>query len=52
MSVLNDVLNKSYDCADDLLKYMKENKTETALKIFESDRTIEFPGYIKEAIKI
>ena len=52
MSILNDVLNKSYDNIDDLLKYMKRHKTEVALKIFESDKAINFPQYIKDGILI
>lgn len=52
MSILNEVLNKSYDNIDDLLKYMKRHKTEVALKIFESDKAINFPQYIKDGILI
>lgn len=52
MSILNEVLNKSYKKPDDLLKYMKGNKTEVALKIFESEKDIEFPKYIKDGISI
>ncbi len=52
MSILNEILNKSYEDPDDLLKYMKGHKTEVALKIFESDKAIEFPQYIKEGILI
>lgn len=52
ISILNEILNKSYKNRDDLLKYMKNNKTEVALKIFESDKAIEFPKYIKDGISI
>lgn len=52
MTILNEVLNKSYENLDDLLKYMKGHKTEVALKIFESDKAIEFPQYIKDGILI
>ena len=52
LSVLNEVLNKSYDDKDDLLNYMKRHKTEVALKIFESDKAIEFPQYIKDGISL
>lgn len=52
MSILNEILNKSYENLDDLLRYMKSNKTEVALKIFESDKAIEFPQYIKDGISI
>ena len=35
---------------DDLIKYMVSNKTECALKIFDTEETICFPEYIEEAI--
>ena len=34
-----------------LRKYMKSNKTECALKIFDTQEEIVFPDYILEAIK-
>ncbi len=49
---LNSILGKS--CQDDksLLKHMGgNNKTETALKIFDTDETINIPSYIKNAIE-
>lgn len=52
IDVLNSVLNKSYKNVDDLLRYMKRNKTAVALKIFESEQYIEFPQYIKDGISI
>ena len=52
MPTLNSVLDKEYENADDLLKYMEEHKTEVALKIFESNKTIKFPQYIKDGILI
>lgn len=52
IDILNSVLNKSYKNIDDLLRYMKRNKTEVALKIFESEQDIEFPQYIKNGISI
>lgn len=52
IDVLNSVLNKSYKKVDDLLRYMRSNKTEVALKIFESEQPIEFPQYIKDGISI
>tara|TARA_R110002049_G_scaffold186206_1_gene354467 strand:- start:1488 stop:3161 length:1674 start_codon:yes stop_codon:yes gene_type:complete len=48
---LNTVFGTSYECEDDLLKYMKSNKTECALKIFETSESINFPQYILDAIK-
>lgn len=46
MSILNEILNKSYEDPDDLLKYMK-GINRSCFKDFESDKAIEFP-YIKE----
>jgi putative ATP-dependent endonuclease of OLD family len=48
---LNTVLGTAYVHDDDMHKYMKSNKTECALKIFETENPIVFPEYILEAIK-
>ena len=48
---LNTVLDRSESTKEDLLDYMKKNKTECALKIFESELDINMPEYIKNAIK-
>ena len=45
-----EILGVEYDEIDKLHKHMKSNKTECALKIFESTADINFPGYITEAI--
>lgn len=50
LEIMNEVLGKRYSDEDKLLKYMKSNKTEVALRIFESDKKIKFPNYIMEAI--
>jgi hypothetical protein len=34
-----------------LLAHMKDNKAETALKIFDSDTPFDIPNYIKYAIQ-
>jgi len=47
---LNTVLGTAYVSDDDLHKYMKANKTECALKIFETQEEIKFPQYILDAI--
>lgn len=47
---LNEIFATSYECEDDLLKYMHDNKTECALAIFEALQHIEYPEYIKKAI--
>lgn len=48
---LNRILGTDYMEEDDLRKYMKHNKTECGLKIFESSEDIEIPEYILEAIR-
>ena len=51
LQVFNDILGKAYKSEDELLKYMKGNKTECALKIFNSSKRIKYPEYIMKAIK-
>lgn len=48
--ILNNVLGKKYKTDEDLLHYMIKNKTEVAWKIFISEKSINYPKYIKEAI--
>ena len=48
---LNDIFETSFETKNKLLKYMKNNKTEGALKIFCTDKGIDFPDYILRAIK-
>jgi len=48
---LNAVLGTSHSTEDKLHKYMKENKTECALKVFDTKEELKFPDYIMEAIK-
>ena len=48
---LNRILGTDYTDEDDLRKFMKHNKTECGLKIFESTEQIEIPEYILEAIR-
>lgn len=47
---VNTVLGTAFTGDDDLHKHMKENKTECALKIFETTDEIKFPQYILDAI--
>lgn len=51
LAKLNTILGTKF--ADDatLLTHMKDNKTDTALKIFDSATPFEIPGYIKHAIQ-
>lgn len=46
---INSILGTSLN-EDDLHKYMKSNKTDCALAIFESTEAITYPNYILEAI--
>ena len=48
---MNTVLGKSFADIDELHIHMKSNKTECALKIFDSSENIKFPEYILDAIK-
>lgn len=47
---VNSVLGTTFTNDDDLHKYMKANKTECALKIFETTEEIKYPQYILNAI--
>jgi ABC-type cobalamin/Fe3+-siderophores transport system ATPase subunit len=50
LEVMNAILGKTYLDEAQLLGYMKENKTEVALKIFDSKQTIKMPEYIRNAV--
>jgi ABC-type cobalamin/Fe3+-siderophores transport system ATPase subunit len=50
LAAMNAVLGQNFTTEDDLLKYMKNNKTTCALAIFESDQTINMPEYIRDAV--
>lgn len=50
LELLNKVFSKTYVDDDEMHKYMKNNKTECALKIFDSTEEITFPQYISDAI--
>jgi putative ATP-dependent endonuclease of the OLD family len=47
---INKVLGTGYSNLDDLHKYMRANKTECALKIFETEEELTFPKYILDAV--
>lgn len=47
---MNKILGTNYTSIDDMHRYMKANKTECALKIFETSEEIIFPKYILDAI--
>lgn len=46
---MNSILGTAYPDEGSLLKHMHSEKTECALKIFETAETIKFPTYIAEA---
>jgi predicted ATP-dependent endonuclease of OLD family len=51
-TILKKVLKKeSINTAKELSDYMEKNKTEVALKIFETSEKITMPKYIEDAIK-
>ncbi|MDD3322193.1 MAG: AAA family ATPase [Paludibacter sp.] len=50
LKLLNEIFDTSYNSDDEMHKYMKNNKTECALKIFDTDKAIVIPSYILEAI--
>jgi putative ATP-dependent endonuclease of OLD family len=47
---MNTILSTKYRAEGDLRKYMKNNKTECALSVFEYKGNINFPDYITKAI--
>jgi ABC-type cobalamin/Fe3+-siderophores transport system ATPase subunit len=48
---LNRILGKAYATDDELLSFMLNNKTDCALKIFDSPEALVMPQYIQDAIK-
>jgi putative ATP-dependent endonuclease of OLD family len=52
LDVMNALLGTSFTSKSDLVSHMKDpsNKTECALKVFDSETTIKMPSYIVEAI--
>lgn len=48
---LNEALDTSYDTEEDLLKHMRNNKTNCALKLFNTRLKLVIPGYIDDAIQ-
>lgn len=49
--LLNKILGTSFTTPDELHIHMHANKTESALKVFESSEEMEFPEYIVKAIE-
>lgn len=50
LQTLNKVLKTSFTNQDALVKFLRDNKTECALEIFETTEIITFPEYIQNAI--
>lgn len=50
IDLMNRVLGTEFENEGDLLAYMRKNKTDCALKIFNSSIPIDFPEYIENAI--
>jgi putative ATP-dependent endonuclease of the OLD family len=50
VAVVNDILGTVYKTEGELLDYMEANKTETALRFFETDKPWSIPKYIEAAI--
>lgn len=50
VELLNKVLERE-DTEEELLKYMKSNKTDCALKFFDYQKIISFPQYIMQAVE-
>ncbi len=51
LETLNKVLKKTFSDKEEIKDYMVNNKTECALKIFETEEQVVFPDYIENAIK-
>ncbi|MNE47696.1 hypothetical protein D3C80_1421100 [compost metagenome] len=47
---LNTIFGTTYGTNDEMHKYMKVNKTECALKIFDTASNLKFPQYILDSI--
>jgi predicted ATP-dependent endonuclease of OLD family len=50
LALLNATLERNEKTKEDMIRYMAENKAESALKIFESANEFIIPDYIKNAI--
>jgi putative ATP-dependent endonuclease of OLD family len=50
LSILNSVFEKQFSNEGELLIYMNRHKTDCALKVFESNESLNFPQYILDAV--
>lgn len=51
LELFNDLFQTQYEDVDALRRYMNHNKTECAMKIFDTDKKVKLPDYILKAIK-
>ncbi|WP_395762949.1 hypothetical protein ACH34F_02750 [Elizabethkingia anophelis] len=51
LTKLNTVFDTDFKNDDAMHTYMKTNKTECALRIFEADEELNYPQYVLDAIK-
>jgi predicted ATPase len=51
LKVLNEVLGTTFESDAELLDYMRKNKTDSALKVFNFKGDLTFPEYINNAIQ-
>jgi len=51
IDTLNSIFGTDCDSEDEILKHMKNNKTDCALQIFETDVDFNAPDYIKRALE-
>lgn len=51
IDLFNNLFDTDYKSIDELHKFMKRNKTNCALKLFEANIGVELPEYIMEGIK-
>lgn len=49
-AALNRALGKDFQTDESLAAHMKDNKTDVALRIFESEHAITFPEYINDVV--
>lgn len=51
LDLFNGIFTTKYNKVEEMIKYMEEHKTDCALKIFQSNKKLEYPKYILEAIE-
>jgi predicted ATP-dependent endonuclease of OLD family len=51
LQTLNEIFGTKHDDLAALISYMENNKTECALKIFDTQITVKMPDYIKDAVQ-